>query len=1008
MRHLLVPCSESGGNMNPQQSVKSSNWSIPNSSGSRPKKATNVKKEMTNITMAALRTFPIAAGKQETRPPEKPRYRRLRTRKNIHRLAQFWPGPCDTIFFNQEVIGHLPCFRGLDERRTVGMALARTVYEGDVGRGEGDLFLGMKFHLAMRLPTRARWKDLIEQNGGTVTKLDSKPEVIKIADHARKDCPEGSISWKWIDASVQKGSLQNFEDYLAGPAGLRDRPVGSEQPIRDGRVPFSHNDDKILMKYCTRAEQSGASMAGNQIYREFALKHLQHTAQSWRDRWVKRLQFCKRPELQQANESEESEESETNHKSTAPAPPLVRKSYIGRPQNKSPILRTAPAKTQAYAKSHTTKSTSTHISTASPSDGGNVFTDEETDLLFEQYETIMEINDDQIIDAWIAWSVANPNHTPQEWRNYFKEYVIPTRNEETKRKKRREKQAKEMVSPGFSDVEVLQSKSSSSEPAPKKFSDIEVSQGSTGQKIELPATLSENVDPCLINRDEFELNVRLVADHLGLEVEFEPVICDRKISLFELWQVVQSPQFGGFDEVTVQELWGKVASELRFEQNTSAASDLQTCYSEILADFETIREEFLDKAESSELQHDEMIEDQPRYAARQTEGMNGVGANMDDEDETGEVSEAAKEQDEELDNDLLPNEGQNRRGHRHIVYKLSREAIEELHNQHEHYDDDLESPQISPRCSDIPSPSAGKRKLGTDLKTRDDLLLIKRQRINKGKEREIPSTPEDIIKTSHTFTKSHQPSPLKFTEPSSRSESSSVEERMPTTFEGQKLVTAKQALVFEPETQDFHFPQSLQNLDTPQESIDNDAGEDESLFVLSPRRGSRPPPSRDTDEDEDEDEDIILVRQSSPITAGASPERENSRTFISQGSLRSSSNNYESSTQSQTESEKNEQLLAFINKNVLDGYAYDIVMEALTATTMSVREALKVMESLADGDGIPEDVPGVWTKWDDDALQGSKHTENYQVILRKHGLPRIMVRRRYLRDTKAVNGGSVD
>ncbi|PBP20963.1 hypothetical protein BUE80_DR008224 [Diplocarpon rosae] len=914
------------------------------------------------------------------------------------------------------------------------MAQARIVYEGDVGRGQGDLFLGMKFHLAMRLPTRGIWKDLIEQNGGIITKLDSKPGVIKIADHARKDCPQGSISWKWIDASVKKGSLEDFEEYRAGPAELRDQPVGSGQPTRSGRVPFSQTDDKILMAYCTRAEQNGASMGGNQIYREFAHKHPRHTAQSWRDRWVKKLQFCKRPELQEEDDqSEEGEESETNHKSSASKSPSARQSQTGRPANKPRIQRAAPAQTQAHKNPHRNNSMPTHISTTSPvhsekshtshvskafeanpfilkSDGGNVFTDEETDLLFENYKSIMELNDDQIIDAWIAWSVANPNHTPQEWRNYFKEYIVPSQNDEIKITKRRERQAKKMASSSSIHVEAdLQCKPSFSKPGPNKLSGSKDHKDSTGHAIEPPTILDDNVDPCLIDRDEFESNLRLVADRLGLEVEFEPVICDRKVSLFELWQVVKSPDFGGFDEVTGRELWWKVASELQFEPDTSAASDLKICYSEILADFETIREEFFDKVESSGLHDEAMIEDQLRHTARQTESMDGVGSSTGDHDETGQFWEAVEEQGEDLDKELTPNRGANGghsdRGHRHKINKLSREAMEELQDEHEEYDDDLEYPQISPHRPELTSPSAGKRKLGSDRKPWGP-LLSKKQRVNKSKEREIPSTPEDVINNGQNFRKYHQPSPLKFAEPPSDSDSSSVEAIIPIIFERQEPVTRKRALAFEPETQDFHFPQPSQYLDSPQESIDSDASEGEVSLLVSSRHESRPPQSKDTDEDEDEDEDevIIIDRQSSQIIAAPS-EREHSKTFTTQDSLRSSSNNCESSTQSQTESEKNEQLLAFINKNVSDGYAYDIVMEALTATTMSVKEALKVMESLADGDGIPEEIPGVWTKWDDDALQASKDTQNYQIILRKHGLPRVVLRKRYLRDTKAVNGG---
>lgn len=40
------------------------------------------------------------------------------------------------------------------------------------------------------------------------------------------------------------------------------------------------------------------------------------------------------------------------------------------------------------------------------SKGGKRFTDDETEMLFDNYNQIMDIDEDQMIDAWIAWSVA--------------------------------------------------------------------------------------------------------------------------------------------------------------------------------------------------------------------------------------------------------------------------------------------------------------------------------------------------------------------------------------------------------------------------------------------------------------------------------------------------------------------------------------------------------------------------------------------------------------------------
>lgn len=93
-----------------------------------------------------------------------------------------------------------------------------------------------------------------------------------IADHARKDPPVGSISWKWIEESVKNGRLEDIENYRAGPAEPQIREVGSGQPTRKGRVKFTAEDDRILAEWCTRAERKGLLLRGNEVYKQLALK----------------------------------------------------------------------------------------------------------------------------------------------------------------------------------------------------------------------------------------------------------------------------------------------------------------------------------------------------------------------------------------------------------------------------------------------------------------------------------------------------------------------------------------------------------------------------------------------------------------------------------------------------------------------------------------------------------------------------------------------------------------
>jgi hypothetical protein len=91
---------------------------------------------------------------------------------------------------------------------------------------------------------------------------------IVIADHARKYIPVGSISWTFIDQSVARGILEDVEKHRAGPTTHAVREVGSAQPTRTGRTPFTAQDDRDLLLWVTKAERIGVSIKGNDLYKQ--------------------------------------------------------------------------------------------------------------------------------------------------------------------------------------------------------------------------------------------------------------------------------------------------------------------------------------------------------------------------------------------------------------------------------------------------------------------------------------------------------------------------------------------------------------------------------------------------------------------------------------------------------------------------------------------------------------------------------------------------------------------
>jgi hypothetical protein len=94
-----------------------------------------------------------------------------------------------------------------------------------------------------------------------------KQADMRIADHARKDAPAGSYSWKFIDDSLKHGIAQIKDRYAIGPDPhqARPRPVASAGPTRSGRVDFTPEDDAVLVKWVLSHNQH---RTGNIIYQE--------------------------------------------------------------------------------------------------------------------------------------------------------------------------------------------------------------------------------------------------------------------------------------------------------------------------------------------------------------------------------------------------------------------------------------------------------------------------------------------------------------------------------------------------------------------------------------------------------------------------------------------------------------------------------------------------------------------------------------------------------------------
>ena len=462
--------------------------------------------------------------------------------------------------------------------------------------------------------------------------------------------------------------------------------------------------------------------------------------------------------------------------------------------------------------------------------------------------------------------------------------------------------------------------------------EIQDSQDIPYQQTESSEISRRGSDPTLMDEQVFKDDLFSLAKELQLEVDFAPQICGREVALFKLWQVVRSDDFGGVDEVNGMKLWPKVARFLGFKdsQQSTAAEDLKICYEEILADLEEYQQYQLEQQSLTESQEKSMLEAQLlEEVARETQNIH------DTEDEV-EEEELVKE--EEFDDDI-------------------EEDLEEE-------DDDLDRrPQYSPRLP-IPS-SSSKRSFGAD-RTNVDTSYNKRQRIDKGKgkEREIPSTPEDVINNTQMPRPTFKPSPLKYpalAHPQEQEEADDSSEIEDIWAKPRKPQPKPPPQILEPETQDFHYPQTQVQPEDEQDP-----------FVDIP---SSPPPRN-------------------------LPDRSSGSNAANRGS---DSNPPGSSTQSQTESEKVAALEDYIDECISYGYTGEAVALALDATTMETgHHAMTVMDALENGQEIPDDIPGVWTEADDRLVEGNVDSEGYKDCVRKHGPRRCSVRKEFLRHKREL------
>ncbi|KAJ5634488.1 hypothetical protein N7528_002330 [Penicillium herquei] len=200
----------------------------------------------------------------------------------------------------------------------------------------GTLFGGTRFWVSYNVPQRTRFKEMIEEHGGTVVLLEKHANV-KLVDHTKKNLPSDTYSYQYVERSVRNGKLENLEDHRAGPSA--QRPVGASHiPQKRTRSEFTLKDDQLLFDYLHHYELiEDAPIHGNNIYKALGEKCPQHPWQSWRTRYRTVLRGKPRPGGGQPREEVWAEIAKSPPKSTTPneMAPSTKEPNVAEPEPKS-------------------------------------------------------------------------------------------------------------------------------------------------------------------------------------------------------------------------------------------------------------------------------------------------------------------------------------------------------------------------------------------------------------------------------------------------------------------------------------------------------------------------------------------------------------------------------------------------------------------------------------------------------------------------------------------------
>ncbi|KAI1798795.1 TRF2-interacting telomeric protein/Rap1 C terminal domain-containing protein [Daldinia bambusicola] len=850
------------------------------------------------------------------------------------------------------------------------------VYEGALAPkqpSQHGLFKNMKFWVGHRVPTRLSYVQMIQNNGGQVVPLEKNADYL-ISDHLKKQsCPAGSYSYRWIEDSCKAGVLEDPEKYLCVPAqqsAKQPSRSAASVPVKGTRMKFTAEDDRILRKWVTFNERKGERVLGNEIYKTLEAEYPHHTYQSWRDRWVKKLQHQSLPK--------ESRRT--------PSPPPTRRtaenSVHDSPKTPGSLGRRVPARGVAAIK------------------GRAKFTEEDDKVLMRYMtECIRYGKPTQGMKPFRELAHDFPQHTEQSWRSRWVQQLEPKWKKQIAQEELQREPAEEPEEEPEAEQEAQQEEISetgpdatmeaekphevpipqdkprirsssrfTNEPPTTVYSNLvgdkiknhphhhtefqAVSEASVEEPAEVAADSEQTfpADPSM--KEQFVRDYQIYLESKGLRLSPWFTVKGRTFDLWSLWSAVASQNMDPSERD-----WQQIAEKLGFDwvQHETVHDEIRKCYEEHLAEFEEMWEIFnADTDNDSEDDEDE---------------------NDDEDDDAGLSNE------EPLP--LLP------------IIPSRKRPFDAQHSLSDHT---------------YPEPSPKRRRIDRDT--------------------EIPSTPDQKNRTSNLHSQVSSETPLGIRRSTKRAmgnrteknESQNVDPKLPV-FETQENFRMESQFNITP-SQQLHQESDAISPDLVDASPTPKIGTRvANIGTPTPKRLIRNPFQEDSD-----DEAVGATstnHNNDTSTKVASTDKAKRRSLpksYAQQSLptigvstledprgRAGPSRLERVRPSRRLTSPKETPEDVIDRFCSLGYPRDIVLQALRATTWRLGDAGQVMEILKRGEELPRRTHGVWTQRDDEALklvisderqlddkEKRKRARARERLEKKHGLELMELRRKYL------------